>query len=108
MTCCWCTGSAAHAPAKDGARLAQGARQLLPPAIHAELPEAALGAGRLLVIGDVHGCLAELRALLWQLHFQQGNDTVVLVGDLVDKGPDSLGVRMHALVPSVQVLQPSL
>ena len=74
-------------------RSAQSARQLLPPAIHAELPEAGLGAGRLLIIGDVHGCLEELRALLLRLRFQQGNDTVVLVGDLVGKGPDSLGVR---------------
>ena len=56
-------------------------------------------------IGDVHGCLPELRELLTRLgyvphgespeteHFMhpQGR-TAVFVGDLVDRGPDSVGV----------------
>ena len=41
------------------------------------------------VIGDVHGCLAELDQLL--AHFT-ARDRVVLVGDLVDRGPDPVGV----------------
>jgi hypothetical protein len=44
-----------------------------------------------LVIGDVHGCLDELRALLRACGHASG-DQVVLVGDLVFKGPDSRGV----------------
>lgn len=45
----------------------------------------------LVAIGDVHGCAAELRALLAQLPL--GPDaTVVFVGDYVDRGPDSRAV----------------
>jgi hypothetical protein len=48
-------------------------------------------APRTLIIGDVHGCLDELRALVRKARLAAG-DRVVLVGDLVAKGPDSLGV----------------
>jgi len=43
------------------------------------------------VVGDVHGCLDELQALLHACGYARG-DQVVLVGDLVFKGPDSRGV----------------
>lgn len=46
---------------------------------------------RTLLIGDVHGCLDELRALVRKARLAP-EDRVVLVGDLVAKGPDSLGV----------------
>ncbi|HLT32019.1 MAG TPA: metallophosphoesterase [Myxococcaceae bacterium] len=46
---------------------------------------------RTLLIGDVHGCLDELRALL-RVAALSAEDRVVLLGDLVAKGPDSLGV----------------
>ena len=78
---------------------AQSAGELLPGTIHAELPPAKLGAGRLIIIGDVHGCLAELRDLLEKLEYREGIDTVVLVGDMVDKGPHSLEVGPVASVP---------
>lgn len=46
---------------------------------------------RTLVVGDVHGCLEELERLFE--HVKLGaQDRVVMVGDLVAKGPDSLGV----------------
>jgi hypothetical protein len=48
-------------------------------------------APRTLVIGDVHGCLDELRALVEQAGVTPDDD-VVFVGDLVAKGPDSAGV----------------
>ena len=44
-----------------------------------------------IVVGDVHGCLDELRHLLATCGFQRG-DRLVLAGDLVAKGPDSQGV----------------
>lgn len=47
---------------------------------------------RTLVVGDVHGCLAELEALLHAVRFERGRDRLVLVGDLVAKGPTSKGV----------------
>lgn len=48
-------------------------------------------AGRVFAIGDVHGCAAELDTLLGGLGLGAG-DTVVCVGDYLDRGPDSRGV----------------
>ncbi len=42
-------------------------------------------------IGDVHGCLPELRALLAAIAFHPGRDRLWFVGDLINRGPDSLG-----------------
>ncbi|SEJ38183.1 protein phosphatase [Deinococcus reticulitermitis] len=52
------------------------------------------------LIGDVHGCLGELRALLLKLGYEVKGDqatpppgrTAAFLGDLVDRGPDSAGV----------------
>lgn len=38
---------------------------------------------RVIIIGDVHGCLDELQALLKRVAYNKDKDTVVLVGDLV-------------------------
>ena len=46
---------------------------------------------RTIIVGDVHGCRAELEGLLERLAFA-GGDRLVFVGDLVARGPDSLGV----------------
>ncbi len=43
------------------------------------------------VIGDMHGCVAELTALVEFLPLERG-DTVVFLGDYIDRGPDSRGV----------------
>lgn len=48
-------------------------------------------AGRTIVIGDVHGCLRELEALL-ELVRPGAADDLWFLGDLVDRGPDSAGV----------------
>jgi hypothetical protein len=47
---------------------------------------------RTLLIGDVHGCLDELEDLLRVAEVDASTDRVILVGDLVAKGPDSVGV----------------
>jgi hypothetical protein len=47
--------------------------------------------GRTLIVGDVHGCTGELETLLEQVGFVEGSDRLVLVGDLVARGPDSHG-----------------
>jgi hypothetical protein len=48
--------------------------------------------GRAIIVGDVHGCAAELRSLLDRVAYVRGSDRLVFVGDLVARGPDSLGV----------------
>jgi len=49
------------------------------------------------MIGDVQGCNASLQQLLQTLDFSPSRDTVYLLGDLVNRGPDSLGVLRWAL-----------
>lgn len=46
---------------------------------------------RTLVIGDIHGCLAALSALL-RLVAPDRDDRFITLGDYVDRGPDSRGV----------------
>jgi serine/threonine protein phosphatase 1 len=46
---------------------------------------------RLIAIGDIHGCLAPLQTLLNEIG-PSGDDTIVTLGDYVDRGPDSCGV----------------
>lgn len=47
---------------------------------------------RTLAIGDVHGCVDELRDLLRVSLYRPGTDSLVFVGDYVDRGPDPAGV----------------
>lgn len=59
---------------------------------HAEPASAASTmSDRIIAIGDIHGHLAALRALLEAIAPQPG-DTIVTLGDYVDRGPDSRGV----------------
>jgi serine/threonine protein phosphatase 1 len=44
------------------------------------------GSGRLFAIGDIHGCVDELTTLLSSIAPARG-DTVVFVGDYIDRGP---------------------
>ena len=52
---------------------------------------------RTLVIGDVHGCLAALDAVLDACR-PDATDTVVALGDYIDRGPDSRGVLDRLLL----------
>jgi hypothetical protein len=47
--------------------------------------------GHLIAIGDIHGCAAEFAELLAKLAPGR-DDRIVLLGDLVNRGPDSRGV----------------
>jgi len=47
------------------------------------------------VIGDVHGCIDELKALLAQVSFNPQHDSLWLTGDLVARGPNSLEVLRY-------------
>ncbi|WP_192073294.1 metallophosphoesterase [Pantoea agglomerans] len=46
---------------------------------------------RIWVVGDLHGCRRELDALLQQHQFDPQQDLLISVGDIIDRGPDSLG-----------------
>ena len=46
---------------------------------------------RTIIIGDIHGCFGELQELLDRVGPVAG-DTILSVGDLVDRGPDPRGV----------------
>ncbi|QNS03613.1 polynucleotide kinase-phosphatase [Streptomyces xanthii] len=53
------------------------------------------------IIGDIHGCAAELETLLAELGYVDGahpeGRTAVFVGDLVDRGPDTPGVLRRVM-----------
>lgn len=53
---------------------------------------------RLIFVGDVHGRLSTLQALLRKVKFDhRKGDHLVLVGDMITKGPDSAGVIRYAM-----------
>lgn len=47
---------------------------------------------RTIFIGDVHGCYKELKHLLDEISFDEKEDRLIFVGDLINKGPHSLKV----------------
>lgn len=47
---------------------------------------------RIFVIGDIHGCAATLRRLIEEALRPLPADRIFLLGDLIDRGPDSKGV----------------
>lgn len=46
--------------------------------------------GKDYVVGDLHGCYALLERLLNEVNFNPAQDRLFSVGDLIDRGPDSL------------------
>lgn len=77
-------------------------RTLFKPAT-AERPPASVPAGeRYYVVGDIHGRLDLFEALIAAIEAQEAvlspaDTTMVLLGDLVDRGPDSAGVIDRAM-----------
>lgn len=53
--------------------------------------------GRLFAVGDVHGCLDELVELLAKIAFDPSVDQMIFVGDLADRGRQSLATLEYVL-----------
>lgn len=51
---------------------------------------------RSIIVGDTHGCLAEFDTLLEKLSYDSTHDRLILLGDLIDRGPDSEGMVKRA------------
>jgi len=49
---------------------------------------------RILAISDIHGCLNTFKAILQQINYTKA-DQLFLIGDFIDRGPDSKGVIDH-------------
>jgi len=60
----------------------------------------------LYLIGDVQGCDEALARLLTHIDFSPSRDTIYLLGDLVNRGPDNVGVlrRLMAYGSSAQCI----
>ena len=57
--------------------------------------------GRIIAIGDIHGCLAALQAVLAAID-PRPEDTIVALGDYADRGPDVCGVLEMLIALSKQ------
>lgn len=53
--------------------------------------------GRLIVIGDVHGDITTLKKLLEQCEFDERVDQAIFVGDLADRGEESMATLKFVL-----------
>ena len=52
------------------------------------------------VIGDIHGCFDQFTELLKKINYKKDEDKLILLGDLVNRGPDSLSVINHCMADS--------
>ena len=64
----------------------------IPKTMHKTVHAADLKPGRLIIVGDIHGCVDELHALLDKVAFSHDIDNLIFAGDLVNKGPSSVEV----------------
>ena len=48
-----------------------------------------LSANKIFAIGDIHGCHSKLVRLLDRIPFDKDRDTLVFIGDYINRGPDS-------------------
>ena len=44
---------------------------------------------KIFAIGDIHGCAQQLATLLDRIPFDRGRDTLVFLGDYINRGPDT-------------------
>lgn len=51
---------------------------------------------RTIIVGDIHGCYEEFCLLLARLRFDESCDKLIVLGDIMDRGPDSFHVYQKA------------
>lgn len=51
---------------------------------------------RNIFVGDIHGCIDEFDELIKTISYNKSKDRLILLGDLIDRGPDSVGVIKRA------------
>jgi bis(5'-nucleosyl)-tetraphosphatase (symmetrical) len=51
---------------------------------------------RTIIVGDIHGCIEEFEELIRTLSYNKDSDRMILLGDLIDRGPNSLAVVQKA------------
>ena len=66
-------------------------------------------AGKIFIIGDIHGCLGPLMRMLDRIEWRPETDGLIFLGDYIDRGEDSKGVvdlvmKTAQRFPSVQCL----
>lgn len=52
---------------------------------------------RTIIIGDIHGCFREYKTLLKKVHYNKNKDRLILLGDLMDRGPRSYEMLQWAI-----------
>lgn len=60
---------------------------------------------RTILVGDIHGCLDEFEHLLDKLSYNPTYDRLILLGDLIDRGPDSAGVVRAARLMNLECVK---
>jgi predicted phosphodiesterase len=55
-----------------------------------------MGIKRTIIVGDIHGCVDEFDELIKKLNYDKESDRLILLGDLIDRGPDSVGMVKRA------------
>lgn len=51
---------------------------------------------RTIIVGDIHGCIEEFEELIKIVSYDKAYDRLILLGDLIDRGPDSVAVVRKA------------
>lgn len=52
---------------------------------------------RTIIVGDIHGCYKEFITLLKKVHYKKKKDRLILLGDLMDRGPLSYEMFQWAM-----------
>ena len=52
---------------------------------------------RVFIVGDVHGCLDMLKRLTDKIDWRPDEDSLIFLGDYIDRGIDSRGVVDYIL-----------